>query len=118
MFRDCSTLTTVPLLDTSNVTDMTTMFYECTALTTVKLQNIGAQVTSSGYWFFGCKLLELIDFRGATGVPALSNTNAFTKVPSTCKVVIPDDLYDTWTNATNWSAISVTWVKESEYMEE
>ena len=118
MFGGCTNLTSVPLLDTSNVTNMKRMFYGCRALTTVKLQGISSKITSSSNWFYTCTSLELIDFRGATGVPTLSSTDAFTNVPSTCKVVIPDDLYDTWTNATNWSAISVTWVKESEYMEE
>ena len=117
MFYGCSFLTTVPLLDASKVTNVYYMFYNCTALTKVKIQNIGTKVTSSTSWFYGCSALEVIDFRGATGVPKLSSTNAFTNVPSTCKVVIPDSLYDTWTTATNWVAISVTWVKESEYVE-
>ena len=118
MFYSCNNLTSVPLFDTSNVTNMNYMFNGCSSLTTVKLQGVSSKITSSSTCFYGCTSLELIDFRGATGVPTLSSTNAFTNVPSTCKVVIPDDLYDTWTNATNWSAISVVWVKESEYVEE
>ena len=33
MFNKCSGLTTIPLLDTSNVTNMGNMFYKCTSLT-------------------------------------------------------------------------------------
>ena len=139
MFNSCTALTSVPLFDTSNVTDMSYMFFACSKLTTlplfdaskvttmsytfyscanlkkIVLEKISSKVTSSGNWFYGCKLLEVIYFKDATGVPTLTNTNAFIDVPSTCKVVIPDALYDEWKNKTNWSAINVTWVKESEY---
>jgi surface protein len=117
MFNNCKNLTTVSLFNTSNVTNMGSMFNNCTNLKTVKLQGVSEKLTSTSNWFYGCKVLELIDFRGATGVPKLSATNAFYNVPSTCKVVIPDSLYDTWVNATNWSAINVVYVKESEFVE-
>jgi hypothetical protein len=45
----------------------------------------------------------------------MTSSDAFTNVPSTCKVVIPDCLYDRWVNATNWSSLDVIYVKESEY---
>lgn len=69
------------------------------------------------YMFAYCTSLELIDFSDATAVPALSNTNAFTNVPSTCKIVVPDSLYTSWRAATNWSNSSIKnmIVKKSDY---
>jgi hypothetical protein len=93
-------------------------FAECTNLKKVVLGKTSSKITASTFWFGNCTSLEVIHFKEATGVPTLSGTSAFTGVPSTCKVVIPDALYDEWTNKTNWSAIKVTWVKESEYTEE
>ena len=118
MFFGCTNLTTVTLFNTSNVTEIFQMFRSCKKLKKVKLQGVSSKIINTTQWFYNCTSLEVVDFRGATGVPTLSDTNAFYNVPTTCKVVIPDSLYDTWTNATNWSAISVTWVKESEYVEE
>jgi hypothetical protein len=97
---------------------MSSMFWYCPNLTKVKLQGISKKLTTTSQWFYECTSLELIDFRGATGVPKLSSTNAFTNVPSTCKIVIPDSLYDEWTTATNWVATNLVYVKESEYVEQ
>ena len=41
MFRDCSSLTTVPDMDTSQVTDMTDMFRNCSSLTDGNVRLIG-----------------------------------------------------------------------------
>ena len=42
MFNNCRDLTTVPSLDTSNVTDMNYMFSYCIDLTKISMLNIGA----------------------------------------------------------------------------
>jgi hypothetical protein len=93
------------------------MFYGCTALKSVKLPKLSTKLRTTSSMFYNCTSLEVVDFRGATAVPTLSGTTAFKNVPTTCKVVIPDSLYSTWTSATNWSGLSVVWVKESEYVE-
>lgn len=113
IFQYCKSITSVKLL--SNQTKLKSWFLGCSNMTRIELPQSITEIDSTA--FYNCTSLELIDFRGATGVPTLSSTNAFNQVPSTCKIVIPDSLYDTWTNATNWSAINVTWVKESEYVE-
>lgn len=118
MFKACGVLTEVSMLDMSNVTTTDSMFSNCYKLKKVKLSKVSNKITASPYWFSNCESLELIDFRGATSVPTLTNTYAFSSVPSTCKVVVPDALFYSWKNGTNWSSLSVTWVKESEYVEE
>ena len=59
MFYYCYKLTTVPLLDTSNVTDMSSMFYKCSALTTIPALNT-SNVTSMRDMFHGCKSLTVV----------------------------------------------------------
>lgn len=114
MFYGCKSLIVAPALNTKNATDMSSMFRKCTNLKSVKFVKSDS-ATSFSYCFDGCTSLELVDFRGASFYPNMSSTTAFRDVPSSCKVVIPDSLYDKWTNATNWSAINVIYVKESEY---
>jgi hypothetical protein len=67
--------------------------------------------------FNGCSSIAFYDFRGHTSVPTLSSSNAFSGIASDCKIVVPDELYDTWITATNWSSSSVSKyiVKASEF---
>ena len=55
------------------------------------------------------------DFRASKSVPTLSNTNAFNNIPSDCKIVVPDSLYDTWIAATNWSTHASKIIKASKF---
>jgi hypothetical protein len=73
-------------------------------------------VTSIGsYAFSNCYGIVFYDFRAFKSVPTLSNTNAFSNIPSDCKIVVPDSLYDTWIAATNWSTYASKIVKASEF---
>ena len=56
MFRDCSSLTTVPDMDTSQVTDMQSMFRNCSSLTTVPDMDT-RNVTNMMSMFDGCSSL-------------------------------------------------------------
>ena len=47
MFSNCKSLTTIPLLNTSNVTNMSSMFYGCDSLTNDSLNNILAMLTNA-----------------------------------------------------------------------
>ena len=63
----CSTqLTTIPLLDTSKVTNMNNMFASCKQLTTIPLLDT-SKVTDMGFMFQGCTLL--------TTIPQLDTSN-------------------------------------------
>jgi hypothetical protein len=65
--------------------------------------------------FFSCYGMAYYDFRASTAVPALSSTSVFEYIPSDCKIVVPDSLYDTWIAATNWSTYASYIVKASEF---
>ena len=56
MFYDCAALTSVPGLDTSNVTNMTYMFYRCSSLTSVPDMDT-SQVTNANSMFRYCAAL-------------------------------------------------------------
>ena len=47
MFGGCSKLTTIPLLNASNVIDMSSMFYNCNNLAYLKFTNLGTQSGST-----------------------------------------------------------------------
>ena len=78
--------------------------------------DIPSTVTSIGnYAFYGCYGVKVYDFSKSTSVPSLSNTNAFTSIPSDCKIVVPDSLYDSWIATTNWSTYANYIIKKSDY---
>jgi hypothetical protein len=65
--------------------------------------------------FSYCTGMAFYDFSHHTAVPTLANTNAFTGIPSDCKIIVPDALYDEWIAATNWSAYATYTIKKSEW---
>lgn len=69
--------------------------------------NIYSSAFSSNYNCFK------YDFTGCTAVPTLKNVNAFGNINANCKIIVPDDLYNDWISANNWSSISSYIVKES-----
>ena len=56
MFDGCSALTSVPTMDTSQVTNMTGMFYHCSSLTSVPTMDT-SRVTNMAGMFDGCAAL-------------------------------------------------------------
>ena len=110
-FRYCYSLT---LLVTPNSVKSigNNAFQSCSSLVSVVMLS---GVTSIGnYAFQSCMGMAYYDFRESTAVPTLSNTNAFSGIPSDCKIIVPDVLYDTWTTATNWSTYASYIIKASE----
>lgn len=56
--------------------------------------------------------LRLLDFRRCQQIPTNQGNNT---IPSDTIVVVPDELYDEWIIATNWSAIASQLMKASDY---
>ena len=69
------------------------------------------------YSFSGTYNLPYFDFRWHTFVPTLSNAAAFSSSGS-WKIIVPDNLYDQWITATNWSSLASRIVKAGEYVEQ
>ncbi len=64
MFFDCSSLSTVDLssFDTSKVTRLSFMFYDCTSLTEIDLSNLNtSKVTTMGQMFYNCSSLTSVN---------------------------------------------------------
>lgn len=57
MFRDCTSLTTVPLFDTTNVDRVTSMFAQCFELTSIPLFDT-SKVKLISYMFTNCYKVE------------------------------------------------------------
>ena len=85
MFMECYALTTIPLIDTSNVTNMNEMFAGCRALTTIPLIDT-SKATRMYYMFGGCSVLTeipLIDISKVTTVNSMfTQCYALTTVPA------------------------------------
>ena len=77
------------------------VFNYCYSLSSV---SIPSSVTSIGDSAFSyCSGMAIYDFTKHTSVPTLSNTNAFSSIPSDCGIKVPSSLLSTWKSATNWS---------------
>ena len=100
MFQDCSSLTSLDLssFNTSKVTNMNNVFFNCNSLTSLDLSNLNTgKVTYMGYMFFNCNSLTSLD---------LSNLN-------TGKVKDINGMFSyctslTTLNLSNWNTASVT----------
>ena len=78
MFYDNENLTTIPRIDTSNVTDMTDMFYGCTQLTSVPAFDV-SNVTTFFHMFDRCIRLTAIHMTGINTSLDISSSTEFTR---------------------------------------
>ena len=85
-----------------NVTSIgSNAFVYCYSLAGVSIPD---GVTSIGINAFSrCYGMRYYDFSACTDIPTLSNTNAFSDIPSDCQMRIPAALFDAWSTATNWA---------------
>ena len=111
-FQNCYSLASVVI--PNSVTSIGIYaFTNCNSLASVVIPN---SVTSIGnYAFQNCCGVAYYDFSNHIAVPTLTNTNAFSSIPSDCKIIVPDGLYDTWIAATNWSTYATKIIKKSDW---
>ena len=102
-FHTCYSLALVSI--PSGVTSIgSSAFYNCYSLASV---SIPQGVTSIGTNMFGyCYGMAIYDFTKHTSVPTLTNTNAFTGIPSDCVIKVSASLLEEWKSATNWSTFA------------
>lgn len=89
----------------------TSVCYNCAVMTHAYIMGNITNVYPNS--FSSCKKMVACVFSGNTSVPTLSNVNAFNS--NTCLIIVPDNLYDEWIAATNWSTYADRIVKASEY---
>lgn len=81
-------------------------FYNCTALTSINIPNQITAIRTNT--FQSCTSLAVVNFGNTrTTIPTLENTAVFNANASGRKIVVPDALYDSWKQATNWSGPSL-----------
>lgn len=95
------------------------VFYQCSSLKEV-LFDMQNTPSFDDYVFRQCNSLEKIEFRGLqfsimySTIPSITYYT-LTGLPATCKIVVPDSLYDKWIVAQYWSTYANQIVKASEY---
>ena len=111
-FYSCYSLSNIVIPD--SVTSIGNYaFYHCYSLSNIVIPD---SVTSIGSDTFGyCYGMRFYDFSQCTSVPTLRGTSVFSSIPDDCKIVVPDNLYNEWTTATNWSTHASKIVKASEF---
>lgn len=72
-FENCSSLTSVALFDTSNVTSIERIFVYCDSLHTVPLFNI-SKVDSLEYMFYHCVALQTVPFFDTSNITRMAGT--------------------------------------------
>ena len=99
-FRNCYSLASINIPDSVTFIGGYSFAY-CYSLTNI---NIPDNVDSIGNnTFNGCFGMRYYDFLACTDIPTLSSTDVFTDIPSDCQMLIPAELFDEWSAATNWA---------------
>lgn len=96
MFSECSNLTSLNLsnFNTINVTNMSRMFYNCVNLATLNLSNFDTnKVSSMAYMFYNCKNLTTLDLSNfnTSKVTDMSVMFSYCKNLTTVKVINCDE---------------------------
>ena len=111
-FSGCSSLKNITIPD--SVTSIRSyVFYGCNSLTSIIIPN--GVISIKECTFFMCTSMQYYDFSTHEFVPSLAHTNTFVDIPSTCKIIVPDALYDKWIATTNWSAFADNIIKKSDW---
>ena len=122
MFYNCTSLTTIPLLDTSKVTSMESMFSGCTSLTTIPLLDT-SKVTNMYNMFHNCSSLTTIpqlDTSNVTGwiSSMFYNCTSLTTIPllDTSKVTSTIRMFYSCTSLTTIPLLDTSNVTDMAYM--
>lgn len=114
-FQDCTSLRVLELAEGFTTIGNST-FQNCSLIQSIKFPKSISSIGASA--FAGLSRCMLFDFTRCENIPVISGSNAFQSIPSQCKIVVPDALYEDWKAATNWSTYASYIVKASEYVEQ
>ena len=97
-FQYCYSLSSITIPD--SVTSISSSaFYYCFSLSSVTIGN--SVTTIDTFAFSECKYMESIKFTSTTP-PSVSNSNAWTNVPTTCIIYVPRGTLNAYKTATNY----------------
>ena len=104
-FNVCSSLTSLAF-PTTLTSIGETAFKNCRSLSSVSLPDALQVINNNA--FSTCTSCEVYDFGNTrTTIPQLKNAGVFEQCRPDMLILVPDSLYDTWIDATNWSDDSV-----------
>lgn len=92
-----------------NVTGLSGTFSNARGLKKLKIPNV---TTVEGAFTYTNSCVEY-DFSSNTSVPT-ANASSFTQISKIAKFIVPDELYDAWKTASNWSSVADYIYKVSE----
>lgn len=110
-FYYCHSLSSIVMPQTMNSIS-SQAFHQCHTLSFIVVPQGVKYIDSSAFQY--CYSLVILDFSELTSVPTLLNTSAI-PTHAEMRIIVPDDLYDTWIAATNWSSHASRIVKASEF---
>jgi surface protein len=99
LFQTCSSLQSIPLFNTQNVTSMTIMFFDCTMLQYIPLFNT-SNVTNMSIMFQNCRSLQTVPLFNTQNVTNMSG------IFNSCLSLQSVPLFDT-TSVTNMSQMFI-----------
>ena len=110
-FYQCKAMTRV-VMPQGLTSIKATAFRYCKSLPCVVMPKGVTSIASNA--FSNCTSMAFYDFSNHASVPSLTS-GAFASMPTDCKIVVPDSLYDSWIAAANWSTYASQIIKASEY---
>ena len=93
MFYNCSSLTSLDVthFNTANVTDMRYMFYYCSSLTSLDVTHFNtAKVTNMRYMFYNCKVLTSLDVTNFNTVNVTNMSSMFASCMALTTIYVSD----------------------------
>ena len=111
-FSRCHSLSSIVIPD--GVTSIGTYAFDtCYSLSSIVIPGGVSSIGNSA--FSNCYGMAFYDFSMCSSIPTLGGSSVFSYIPSDCKIVVPDNLYDSWKAATNWSRHASNMVKASQF---
>lgn len=100
MFRYCNSMSGIDI--PSGVTSIEGQcFLECCNLSKLEFPSTLTSIAASA--FAQCWGIQEFDFTACTSIPALLNGNAFSQTSENKRILVRDNLYNTWATAANWA---------------
>lgn len=88
-------------------------FQNCTGLSNIVLPS---SITSIGSGAFeGCCGMAYYDFSSFSSIPSMGNNYVFQYIPSDCKIIVPDNLYETWITSYGFTNYTANIIKKSDW---
>ena len=110
-FYSCYSLSSITIPNTVTIINNNALYF-CYCLTIITIPNSVSSIGSHA--FDQCYGVKKYDFSIHTSIPTLDSSNAFNGIASDCQIIVPDDLYEDWIAAQNWSNYVSYIVKVSE----